>query len=242
MVQVAAYDSRYGVFALRYWEKCVKLYFLLILLCCSIQPHHLLKSCWQIESMRRGGIDLEDGTKTGGGVLIILAGETGRRDYLTFGDIIKRAVSWIIERRERENVLFSPRLRRVLQCCTIRTVSPSICTTPHSTGNMKISIKRRLFPKCLEVVLFIEVLDLLSKPKRQKPDIYFYQLILHRTLLIFPHCFWCKSFIKFCITNGLAPSLDGNSDFLRWYKEEGWLVDYSLSFIVYLHWVVYLLG
>ena len=40
-----------------------------------------------------GGIDLEDGTKTGGGVLIILAGETGRRDYLTFGDIIKRAVS-----------------------------------------------------------------------------------------------------------------------------------------------------
>ena len=43
--------------------------------------------------MRRGGIDLEDGTKTGGGVLIILAGETGRRDYLTFGDIIKRAVS-----------------------------------------------------------------------------------------------------------------------------------------------------
>ena len=99
MVQVAAYDSRYGVFALRYWEKCVKLYFLLILLCCSIQPHHLLKSCWQIESMRRGGIDLEDGTKTGGGVLIILAGETGRRDYLTFGDIIKRAVSWIIERK-----------------------------------------------------------------------------------------------------------------------------------------------
>ena len=113
---------------------------------------------------------------------------------------------------------------------------------PYSMGNMKIRIKRRLFPKCLEVVLFIKVLDLLSKPKRQKPDIYFYQLILHRTLLIFPHCFWCKSFIKFCITNGLAPSLDGNSDFLRWYKEEGWLVDYSLSFIVYLHWVVYLLG
>ena len=27
-----------------------------------------------------------------------------------------------------------------------------------------------------EVVLFIEVLDLLSKSKRQKPDIYFYQL------------------------------------------------------------------